>query len=152
MIEKTTIYGVFYRAKEDESLFKMTGLESHHKGIPALSSLLVIEGHRMIRQSVEQLSKNVPALLKSLKSSLLALGDPVESVLEKKGYFDELSHELGPRIRELLDGFKRPGDSDEILMNLHIQSFLEKYGKKFTNAKSAIFQKHSREKIETCLS
>ena len=133
-------------------MFKLSGVETSEKGIPALSSLLVKEGHRMIRQSVEQLSNRLPTLLKTLKSQLVALGEPIETDLEKKGYFDEISHELGPHLRELLNGFSRIGDSKDILLNLHIQQFLDTYGSRFATAESQIFSANFRKSIQDSIS
>ena len=105
----------------------------------------------MILQSLDQLLDDVPVTLKKLRGQLRALGDPCESVVEKKSYFDDISHKMSPRLQQLLEGFSNQGDHAHILLNSNIQKFLKRFEEKFGKGSIMIFDPKFCEEVRRCL-
>ena len=148
----STMESVFpFRDKERSCLSTLSELESSYKGVPALGSILVKEGYKMILQSLDQLLDDVPVTLKKLRGQLRALGDPCESVVEKKSYFDDISHKVSPRLQQLLDGFSNKGDDAYLFLNSNIQRYLKQFEEKFNKGAEMIFSSNFRKEIVRCL-
>ena len=113
-----------------------------------MASILVEEGCKMILQSVDQLIDKIPQKLKELKDELSTMGEPCRSDLEKKSYFDKLSHKMTPRIQQLLNGSSNADETEKLLLNSNIQNFLKTFEEKFSKGADMIFTGDFKRQIE----
>ena len=130
---------------------KWNEVDETSKGIPALSQILVSEGYKMVLQSVSHLSTQVPSVLSELSESLIALGQPCETEMEKKSRFDDISRLMGTRLRQLLDGLSRYDDPNEMFLNSNTQLLLNNYRNLFFDTQKKIFTSEVKSQIKQSL-
>ena len=106
------------------------------------------EQHAMIRNSVKQLSVEIPQTLRNLEDQLTSMGEPCVSDIEKKSLFDKIVHKMAPRIRQLLNGASEADDSDTMLINLKMQQFMKTFDEKFKEGGKMVWSPEFRERMQ----
>ena len=92
-------------------------------------------------------SRRCPSNTETTERRTLHNGRAVTAI-EKKSYFDKVSHKISPRIQQLLNGSSNADDPEKLLLNSNIQNFLKTFEEKFSKGADMIFTRDFQRQIE----